>query len=373
MLWLSCRKTVHRAEMTRSVELLALDLRYESYRMRNPAVEARLLASIAERGIEEALEGVEAAGGSILLNGFKRYRCASKLRIQVAPYASLGEDEAAAIITLLRVSNDRSLTILEQARFIEELRKRNAMSVADIAGQLSRSKSWVSMRLGLIAEMSAAVREKLFRGEFPVYPYMYTLRQFMRMNGVGKQDIEDFVVALAGKRLSLREIEQLAHGYFRGPASFREAIRQGHVALALDWFRQVPEDPDGSNEFERVLLKDLEITQKYIQRVMGKSQDRRLQTPAFFAQAHLLTAGILSQARAFFEVMRKLHDRCGQTTSGVSPPPGGDGTQPDRASTPDQPQHGASHHPTKGPDAGAHPPRQDPGRSGSAATTLPGM
>lgn len=359
--------------MTRSVELAALDLRYESYRMRNPAVETRLLASIAERGVEEALEGVDAVGASILLNGFKRYRCATKLRIRMAPYASLGEDEAAAIITLLRVSNDRSLTILEQARFIEELRQRNGMSVADIAGQLSRSKSWVSMRLGLMAEMSAVVRDKLFSGGFPVYPYMYTLRQFMRMNGVKKQDIEDFVVALAGKKLSLREIEQLAHGYFRGPASFREAIQQGRVALALDWFRQVPEDPDGSNEFERVLLKDLEITQKYMHRVMGKSQDRRLKTPAFFAQAHLLTAGILSQARAFYEVMRKLHDRCGQAPSGVSPPPGGDGAQPDRASTPDQPQHGESHHRAERREAGPHAPRQDPGGSGSARATLPGM
>ena len=80
--------------MARSVELAALDLRYESYRMRNPAVEARLLAAIAERGIEEALEGVDTAGGSILLNGFKRYRCATKLRLQMAPYASLGEDES---------------------------------------------------------------------------------------------------------------------------------------------------------------------------------------------------------------------------------------------------------------------------------------
>ena len=227
--------------MTRSVELSALDLRYESYRMRNPAGEARLLASIAERGIEAALEGVDAAGTSILLNGFKRYRCAAKLRLQMAPYASLGADEAAAIVALLRVSNDHSLTILEQARFLEELRERNAMSVADMAAQLARSKSWVSMRLGLMGEMRAVVREKLFRREFPVYPYMYTLRQFMRMNGVPKQDIEDFVVALAGKKLGVREVEQLAHGYFRGPASLREAIQHGHVALALDWFRQVPE------------------------------------------------------------------------------------------------------------------------------------
>src|SRR5256886_187265 len=165
------------------------------------------------------------------------------------------------------------------------------------------------MRLGLLAEMSPRVREKIFSGAFPVYPYMYTLRQFMRMNGVHKQEVEEFVLALSGKKLSVREIEQLAHGYFRGPASFRQAIREGHPGLVLETMRQVPEDPDGCNEFERVLLKDLEITQKYMLRVMGKSEDRRLKTPAFHAQVNLLTAGILSQQQAFFDSVRKLQDR----------------------------------------------------------------
>lgn len=328
--------------------------------MKNPAHEARLLASIAERGIEEPLEGVDGAGRNVLLNGFKRYRCALKLGIRLAPYASLGKDAASGILNLLRVSNDRSLTILEQARFIDELRRFDQMSVADIAEQLSRSKSWVSMRIGLIGEMTEAVRERIFGGVFPVYPYMYTLRQFMRMNGVKKQDIEDFVVALSGKKLSVREIEQLAQGYFRGPESFREAIREGHTALVLDRMGRVPEDPEGANEFERVLLKDLELTHKYMQRVMGKSQDRRLKTRAFLAEAHLLTAGILSQARAFVEVMRKLHDRCGQAQGGVSAPQGRDGAQPDRAPTPHEPEHRSSHHRTKGRDALEHALGQDP-------------
>jgi hypothetical protein len=188
---------------------------------------------------------------------------------------------------------------------------------------------------------------------------MYTLRQFMRMNGVKKQDIEDFVVAVSGRKLSVREIEQLAHGYFRGPAAFREAIREGHTALVLERMGQVPEDADGCNEFERVLLKDLEIAHKYMQRVMGKSEDRRLKTRAFLAQAHLLTAGILSQSRAFFEVMRKLHDRCGQAQSGIPAPPGRNGPQSDRAPAADQPEHGAGHHRTTGRDAGEHAVRQD--------------
>jgi hypothetical protein len=204
------------------------------------------------------------------------------------------------------------------------------------------------------------VREKIFRGDFPVYPYMYTLRQFMRMNGVGKQEIEEFVVALSGKKLSVRDIEQLAQGYFRGPASFRQAIREGHPGRVLEAMRQVPEDPDGCNEFERVLLKDLEITQKYMQRVMGKSEDGRLKTPAFHAQANLLTAGILSQRRAFFDSLRKLHDRSGQAPSSLSAPPGGYERTRDRSPARHQPQHGTHDSQAKRGDAGPEPPGQNP-------------
>jgi hypothetical protein len=141
---------------------------------------------------------------------------------------------------------------------------------------------------------------------------MYALRQFMRMNGVKPAQIEEFVLAVSGKGLSVREVEQLAHGCFRGPESFRREILKGNLALPLERMRQVPQSSDGCNEFERVLLGDLELTQKYMQRVMGKSQDRRLVSRAFHAQSHLLSAGILSRSRAFFHTLRQLHDRNGQ-------------------------------------------------------------
>jgi predicted transcriptional regulator len=297
--------------MAQDVELSSFDLRYESYRMKNRALEARLLASIAERGVDEPLEGVEAGEQKILLNGFKRFRCARRLGIGHVPYVSLGDDEAAGILGLIRASNAKSLGILEQARFIDDLRTVHKMSVADIAEIVSRSKAWVSMRLGLNGEMSDRIRQKLFSGAFPVYGYMYTVRQFMRMNGVRKQEVEDFVEAVSGKKLSVRDIERLAHGYFRGPDWFREEIRNGNLALPLERMRQVPEDPQGCNEFERVLLKDLEIVAKYMQRVTTKSQDKRLKTRAFSAQANLLAAGILSRLSAFTQALRELHDRTG--------------------------------------------------------------
>src|SRR5438034_6657946 len=81
----------------------------------------------------------------------------------IVTFASLGAVEAAAILNLLHVSHDHSLSILEQAAFLDQLRKLEQTSVAELAEQLSRSKSWVSMRLGLLAEMSPRVREKIFR------------------------------------------------------------------------------------------------------------------------------------------------------------------------------------------------------------------
>jgi len=285
--------------MAKEMELSSLDLRYEGYRMKNPGLEERLLVSIAQRGIEEPLEGVQRQQASILLNGFKRYRCAHKLQLRSVPYASLGEDEVAAIMNLLRISNNRALSILEQAAFLDELYATGCLSVAEIAKELSRSKSWVSMRLGLISQMSAAIRAKLFSGAFPVYSYMYTLRQFMRMNGVSDEDVEQFVAALSGKGLSVREIEQLAHGYFRGPDSLRQEILNGNLALPLKRLREACQNPEGCSEFERAMLRDLELSHKYMQRVIGKSQDARLKSRPFHAQANLLTAAILSRVAAF--------------------------------------------------------------------------
>ena len=298
--------------MAKDVELSSLDLRYEDYRMKNAGLEERLLASIAQRGIEEPLEGVQLQDASILLNGFKRYRCARKLQLHSVPYASLGDDQVAGIMNLLRISNNRALSILEQAAFIDELNTTGHLSVAEIAKELSRSKSWVSMRLGLISEMRPTIRAKLFSGAFPVYSYMYTLRQFMRMNGVRGEEVEQFVVAVSDKGLSIRDIEQLAHGFFRGPDSFRQEILKGNLALPLKRLREMPQNPDGCSEFERVMLHDLELTQKYMQRVMGKSQDSRLKSRPFHAQANLLSAAILSRVPAFNQSLKQLHDRSGQ-------------------------------------------------------------
>ena len=54
-----------------------------------------------------------------------------------------------------------------------------------------------------------------------------------RLKGVSSADLDQFVGALRGQKLSVRQMEGLAHGFFRGPPSFRQELLQGHLTLAL--------------------------------------------------------------------------------------------------------------------------------------------
>ena len=291
-------------------ELSDLDLRYQGYRLPQPRLEEQLLSAIAQTGIQEPLQGVRSGAATILLDGFKRYRCARKLRLQTVPFASWGADEVTGIVQLLRGSPHRNLHLLEQARFVDELKTVRGLSVAEIAEQLSRSKAWVSLRLGLIGQLSPTVRDAVFTGEFPVYSFLYSLRPFRRLNPAA--DIDQFVQALRGKKLSVREIEGLAHGFFRGPESFRQEVLKGNFSLPLRRLDAAAQDLDGCSELERVFLRDLELTHNGMLRVIRKSQDPQLQSRPFLVQCHLLVSGILSRGPAFLQILRQLYDRTGQ-------------------------------------------------------------
>ena len=298
--------------MVEQVEITSFDLRYQGCRMRCPGAEKALLLSILENGIRDPLQGIDAEPSRILLDGFKRYRCAKKLGLGIVPYRSLGSDEVGGIIELIRMSNATSLGILEQAKLIDELKSVHHMSVSEIAHLVDRSKGWVGMRVGIIGQMSPLVMGKIFDGKFPVYAYMYTLRPFIRMNGVNKKEIDEFVESVAGKKLSIRDIEILAHGYFKGGDELRKQIKSGDILWALSRLKRTSSNAGDCNELERQMLKDLEITQKYMQRVTFKSQDKRFTTSGFLAQANLLSGGILRQLAPFTQAIRQFYDRTGQ-------------------------------------------------------------
>ena len=255
----------------RQVEISSFDLRYERCRLKSSVAEKALLSSILDHGIRDPLQGVETKGGCrILLDGFKRYRVAKKLSIGIVPFHCLGEDEVLGIVELIRFSNAKNLNILEQARLIDELRTIHKMSISEIAKLLEKSKAWVSLRADITNGMSKCVSESVFRGKFPAYSFMYTLRQFMRINSVKTEQIDDFVRSVAGKGLSIRDIETLAHGYFKGQEDIRQQIRNGNITWALSRLKDTSATKD-CTQVEQRMLKDLEIMQKYMSSARGRA------------------------------------------------------------------------------------------------------
>ena len=320
------------------VEIKQIDRKYEPYRMKSSSRERLLITSILTGGIEEPLSGViPERGAPILLDGFKRLRCAERLKIATVPFASLGSDEGNAILNLLRASNSKSLSLLEQTRWVDELKRVHGLSIAEIAKRLERSKSWVCVRLNVMGEMTETISREIFSDRFPGYCFLYTLREFRRLNGVPKSEIDTFVKAVSGKGLSVRNIDGLARLYFRGGDKIRDQIRNGD----LDWcLKRIRGDGlrEDFSEFEKRVLRDSELVQGSMGRLTMKLKSPDLETKSFFAEAHLMAAGILSRVEKFLEVLRRFHDRHGQESGSGVTLSAGNGDPGDLSPTLSQPQ-----------------------------------
>lgn len=291
------------------VDISSIDLRYERCRLQHAGGERRLLLQISEVGIREPLQGMSKDDRHVLLDGFKRWRCAKKLGLASVPFRSLDKDEAMAIIALMRRANAQSLTIMEQACLIDELKRVHGFTTGEIAKRLERSAAWVSMRSGVVGEMPEAVRVLVMRGEFPIYAYMYYVRQFMRMNGSQPGDAESFVSVTAGKGLSQRDIGVLASAYFKGGEEVRREIARGNLGFCLDALSRSEVAQVGLNAAEQRVISDLDLVGRRMRRLDYSLRNEQLTTGGFFAQGHILSGGILRIIAAFTEQVRGLYDR----------------------------------------------------------------
>jgi hypothetical protein len=159
--------------------------------------------------------------------------------------------------------------------------------------------------------------EQMFEGRFPVYSYMYTLRPFIRINGIAKKELDEFVRSVAGKNLSIRNIEILVNGYFKGSGALREQIKNGRITWAIGQLKESLAVHQGCSQLESAMLRDLEIVSKYMQRVAARTMQSKYENSASFAQANLLTGGILRKSKPFFKAIRSFHDRTEQTSGNL--------------------------------------------------------
>lgn len=301
-----------------TIELAAIDLRYENTRQRDEAAERRLMSSIMERDIQQPLSVAfcDTTKAYVLLDGFKRYRCARKLGLGMVPAECIAGDVITGMLIILRRSYSGSnLGSLEQAAIIEDLHKRSGLSIYEIATRLGRSPSWVSMRLGMLEQLSPLVREKIMAGVFPVRVYMYGIKGFTRVNNIASERVDRFVESVSGKSLSTRELFVLCRWFFSGTAVIEDMILHGDIHRAVRMCTGSNDEDRALNTQQRSLVDDLSAISTSMERVVSSASTIHYESGYFTQCVNFWTCKIRMYQERFREITEELYDRC--------QPPGG--------------------------------------------------
>jgi ParB/RepB/Spo0J family partition protein len=282
-------------ENKNTVDISMINLKNENLKLRNKKAEKDLLSSISENGIQEPLLGFYDKDIFVLVDGFKRLRCCKKLHITSFPFEIIANDEVSSFIKIIKTSNSKSLHILEQAKLIDNLQKNHNMTASAIAMSLEKSNAWVLSRLTLLKEISLFEEDKIFKGTFPVWCSMGVLHKIKRSAIASNDEVDEFIKSVSGKGLSVKDIDLLANGYFKGGDELKTQIKNGNLSWSINKLKDYSNQEDGQdtlvkfNDDEKRLLKDLEIASKYIGRLIFK-------LPQIKKNKHILsTAGILTE------------------------------------------------------------------------------
>lgn len=202
------------------LEMYQLDLRYQDLRRRHPARERHLLASLVEVGQQLPIVVVREDSGFIVIDGYKRVRALRALARDAvrATCWEVVESEALLLDQLMRQGGEDAL---EQAWLLSELNRRFGLSCQELAQRFDRSKSWISRRLGLVADLPAVIQAQVRSGALSAHAAMKCLLPLARAN-VGAAT--RLAQALAPLAPSTRQVACLYAGWQAGSSATRELI-----------------------------------------------------------------------------------------------------------------------------------------------------
>src|SRR5437870_4105406 len=167
------------------VEFHQLDRRWEHLRVRHPARQRRLLASLAESEQQTPIVVVAAEGQPdryVVIDGYKRIAALQQLGRDTveAVVWPMSEAEAILLDRSLRLSEHESA--LEQGWLLQEMERRFGYSLDELARRLDRSVSWVSRRLALVELVPEAIQQQVREGQISAHVAMKFLVPVTRVS-----------------------------------------------------------------------------------------------------------------------------------------------------------------------------------------------
>jgi ParB/RepB/Spo0J family partition protein len=221
------------------LEFHQLDLRYEHLRVRQPARERRLLASLAEMGQQLPIVVVASPTGTqVVVDGYKRVRCLQRLHRDTVHAVGWEMAETEALIFRQRLHGEAANSAIEDGWLLRTLHEDHGLPMEHLARRFDRSVSWVSRRLSLVRDLPDGVQQRVQEGRVVAHAAMKYLVPLARANAPACLRLTE---AIASRALSTRQVGRLYQAYVSGTATVRElVITDPGLVLRLDEETQRP-------------------------------------------------------------------------------------------------------------------------------------
>lgn len=149
------------------LEIGQIGTSYGRVRCLSPRQVEQMKASLTAHGQLTALVVVKRPQGLELIDGFKRHRAAGQMGWNLLRVMCMEVDEQgqwAAMLALNRATH--TMSVLEEALVLREMGA-TGLTQTQISQMLSRHKSWVSRRIGLLERLHPELVEQIREGILP--------------------------------------------------------------------------------------------------------------------------------------------------------------------------------------------------------------
>src|SRR6476469_547408 len=249
------------------LEFHQLDRRWDHLRVRHPARQRRLLASLAEAGQQMPIVVVAVEGQAdryVVIDGYKR----------IAALEQLGRDRVEAVVWPMSeaaaVVLDRSLrlseheTALEVGWLLAELERRFDYGLDELARRFDRSVSWISRRLALVEVLPEAIQQQVREGKIPAQVALKFLVPVARQS---LEDCQRMATIFAQHHSETREAGQLYAAWRKASPASRKRILDA-PELFFKTQRQAEEKAPAGTGAD--LLRDLEMVVAIVNRAQRR-------------------------------------------------------------------------------------------------------
>jgi ParB family chromosome partitioning protein len=300
------------------LEFHQLDRRWEHLRVRHPARQRRLLASLAESGQQTPIVVVAAEGQVdryVVIDGYKRIAALEQLGRDTVEAVAWPMSEAAAVLLDRSMRLTEHETALEVGWLLAELERRFDYGLDELARRFDRSTSWVSRRLALVEVLPEAVQRQVRGGKILAQVALKFLVPVARQS---LEDCQQMAAIFAQHHCDTREAGQLYGAWRKGSPAVRKRILDD-PDLFFKTQRQAQEKAPAGTGAE--LLRDLEMVEAIVNRAQRRlagaaaaelddrqSKAARHQIDRIQKQLHRIDEEILPEKKPHVEPSATHHD-----------------------------------------------------------------